>query len=86
MGNPFNLHELEENLVKKLNEVKVIMDKQRDELAVSIRRDVVAVQLKEMLEDNSSYYSLKNAIEDYIKTLYDNIEVVKEDNEDENNK
>jgi len=56
MENPFNIKELEKNLIEKLSEVKTIMDKQRDELAVSIRKDVVAVQLKDILTENSSFY------------------------------
>ncbi len=85
MENPFNIKELEKNLIEKLSEVKTIMDKQRDELAVSIRKDVVAVQLKDILTENSSFYSLKNALEDYIKDLYNNIQPVEEDKEDEIN-
>lgn len=86
MENPFNLHDMEKNLIEKLNEVKIIMDNQRDELAVSIRKDVVAVQLKDMLMENTSFYSLKNALEDYIKDLYDNVQVVEEDKNNEDNK
>lgn len=73
------LSRLEETLVNKLNEVKYIMDSQRDALAVSIRRDVVAVQLKDLLEENTSFYSLKSALEDYIKDLYSNVEVIEEE-------
>lgn len=86
MENPFNLHDMEKNLIEKLNEVKIIMDNQRDELAVSIRKDVVAVQLKDMLMENTSFYSLKNALEDYIKDLYDNVQIIEEDKNDEDNK
>lgn len=83
---PAELSKLEEMLVSKLNEVKDIMDSQRDTLAVSIRRDVVAVQLKDMLEENTSFYSLKSALEDYIKDLYSTVEIKEEDaNGDENN-
>lgn len=86
MENPFNLHDMEKNLIEKLNEVKIIMDNQRDELAVSIRKDVVAVQLKDMLMENTSFYSLKSALEDYIKDLYDNVQIVEEDKNNEDNK
>lgn len=86
MENPFNLQDMEKNLIERLNEVKVIMDSQRDELTVSIRKDVVAVQLKDILMDNTSFYSLKNALEDYIKDLYDNVQPIEEDKKDENNK
>lgn len=72
------LNRLEETLVNKLNEVRDILDKQRDELAVSIRRDVVAITLKDMIESHTSFYSLKAAIEEYIKDLYSNIEIKEE--------
>lgn len=72
------LNRLEETLVNKLNEVRDILDKQRGELAVSIRRDVVAITLKDMIESHTSFYSLKAAIEEYIKDLYSNIEIKEE--------
>ncbi len=79
------LNRLEKNLVERLNEVKDIMDAQRDELAVSIRKDVVAVQLRDIMESNTTIYSLRNALEDYIRDLYSNIEINKESESDENN-
>ena len=79
------LSRLEKNLVERLNQVKDIMDCQRAELAVSIRKDVVAVQLKDILDSNTDIYSLKNALEDYIKDLYSNVEVIEESEVDENN-
>lgn len=78
------LSRLEETLVNKLNEVRDILDKQRDELAVSIRKDVVAVQLKDILDSHSSFYSLKAAIEEYIKDLYSNIEIIEEESYENN--
>lgn len=79
------LNILEKNLVERLNEVKDIMNAQRDELAVSIRKDVVAVQLRDIMESNTTIYSLRNALEDYIRDLYSNIEINKESESDENN-
>lgn len=83
--NKEELSRLEKNLVERLNQVKDIMDGQRAELAVSIRKDVVAVQLKDILDSNTDIYSLKNALEDYIKDLYSNVEVIEESEVDENN-
>lgn len=83
--NKEELSRLEKNLVERLNQVKDIMDCQRAELAVSIRKDVVAVQLKDILDSNTDIYSLKNALEDYIKDLYSNVEVIEESEVDENN-
>lgn len=87
MSSKEELSRLEETLVSKLNEVRDIMDKQKSDLEVSIRRDLVAVQLKDILESHTSFYSLKNALEEYIKDLYQNVQVIKEsDKDDENNK
>ena len=75
-----SLQELENNLVGRLSEVKEIMNKQRDELSVSIRRDVVATELKSILH-NADFYSLKESLESYIKSLYDVIIQKEEGNE-----
>lgn len=83
--NKEELNRLEKNLIERLNEVKDIMDGQRDELSVSIRKDVVAVQLKDILDNNVDIYSLRNALEEYIKDLYSNVEVIEESEVDENN-
>lgn len=81
------LSRLEETLVNKLNEVRDILDSQRDELSVSIRKDVVAITLKDMIESHTSFYSLKAALEEYIKDLYSNINIVEvnKNERDENN-
>lgn len=83
--NKEELNRLEKNLIERLNEVKDIMDSQRDELSVSIRKDVAAVQLKDILDNNVNIYSLRNALEEYIKDLYSNVEVIEESEVDENN-
>lgn len=83
--NKDELNILEKNLIERLNEVKDIMDSQRDELLVSIRKDVVSVQLKDILDNNTDIYSLRNALEDYIKDLYSNVEIIEESEIDENN-
>ncbi len=83
--NKDELNILEKNLIERLNEVKDIMDSQRDELLVSIRKDVVSVQLKDILDNNTDIYSLRNALEDYIKDLYSNIEIIEESEIDEDN-
>lgn len=83
--NKEELNRLEKNLIERLNEVKDIMDGQRDELSVSIRKDIVAVQLKDILDNNVDIYSLRNALEEYIKDLYSNVEVIEESEVDENN-
>lgn len=77
-----SLKAMEDSLVNRLLEVKEVMNKQRDDLEVSIRKDVLAVELKDLLDSHSSFYSLKNALEEYIKNLYKNIEVVDKESEE----
>lgn len=67
MNNEINL----ENMVDKLNLVKTEFIKDKELLKVSIRKDVVAVELKSILDTNTDYSSLKVAINQYIDTLYD---------------
>lgn len=78
-----SLKEMEKVLVDRLLKVKEVMNKQRDDLAVSIRKDVVAVELKQMLIANTDFPSLKNAIEEYIENLYKGIQVLDEESEDD---
>lgn len=59
-----------ENLVKGLSIVKEEFFKNKDELKVSIRKDVVAVELKAIIEKTDNYLNLKAALENYIKDLY----------------
>ena len=59
-----------ENLVKGLTIVKEEFFKNKDELKVSKRKDVVAVELKTILDNNIDYTSLKSALQVYIDNLY----------------
>ena len=59
-----------ENLVKGLTIVKEEFFKNKDELKVSKRKDVVAVELKTILDNNTDYISLKSALQLYIDNLY----------------
>lgn len=87
MENTADLKNLEENLIKRLNEVRDIMDKQNQDLQFSIRKDVVAVQLKEIIQSHSSFFSLRDAIEDYIDDLYKDINIIERSEANEiNNK
>ena len=61
--------EQENKLVEQLNLVKEKFIKDIKELEVSIRKDVVAVQLKDIIKNNNDYESLKFNIEKYIDTL-----------------
>lgn len=75
-----NLKNLENNLIDKLNALKVIMDEQNQNLVVSIRRDVVATELKVILQENDDT-TLRDAINSYIKDLYDAIIIEKAEEE-----
>ena len=65
-----NFDELTNKFVNDLTLVKEEFIKDKQELAVSIRKDVVAVQLKELLDSNTDYYNLKSALQMCIQTLY----------------
>ena len=56
------------------------MDEQNQNLAVSIRRDVVATELKVILQENDDT-TLRDAINSYIKDLYDAIIIEKAEEE-----
>ncbi len=59
-----------ENLVKGLTIVKDEFFRNKEELKMSKRKDVIAVELKTILDNNSDYYSLKTALTTYIDNLY----------------
>lgn len=59
-----------EDMVDKLNIVKQEFFKDKEELSVSIRKDVVGVELKNILLNTDNYLSLKKSIQDYIDQLY----------------
>lgn len=59
-----------ENLVKGLTIVKEEFFKNKEELKFSKRKDIVAVELKNILNSNCDYNSLKTAIQTYIDDLY----------------
>lgn len=57
------------NLVEKLNLVKADYVKTKQELAVSIRRDVVALELKNILNSHTDL-ELRKALNNYIENLF----------------
>ena len=58
-----------EKVIEQLTAVKEEFVKNKEELAISIRRDIVKVELKAILQDNTDYNSLKGALENYIDNL-----------------
>ena len=65
-----NMIEQANKIVEQLKTVREDYVDCKKELSVSIRRDVVAAELKDILLENVDYYGLKEAIDEYIKKLY----------------
>lgn len=64
-----DIQKLEKDLVNQLTFIKEEFKKYEVEKAISIRRDVVVVELKDILLNNADFYSLKDALEVYIEKL-----------------
>lgn len=73
MINNDNLKKLEEDVVNRLIEVRDDYKATKEELAISIRKDVLLAELKDLLDSESTYYGLKNALEDYIQKLEEDL-------------
>ena len=69
MSEDNNLQKLESNLISQLTYIKEEFKKYEVEKAMSIRRDVVVIELKDILQNNADFYSLKDALEVYIEKL-----------------
>lgn len=65
-----NIKEQEQKLIEQLGLVKEQFIKNQTELNLSIRKDIVAAELKDILTNNPDFYSLKGALESYISNLY----------------
>lgn len=59
-----------EGMVAGLTAVRDEFFKLKDEVKVSKRKDVVAVELKAILDKTDNYTDLKTAIQEYIENLY----------------
>lgn len=66
-----SLEDQSRRLVDGLMLIKDEYIKTKDQLLVSIRKDVVAAELKDIISSTDNYNSLKTKIEDYAKSLYD---------------
>lgn len=67
MSNNLDLNEL----VNQLEIVKTEFIKDKELLKISRRNDVIAVELKTILANNTTYETLKDGIETYINKLYE---------------
>ena len=75
---------MDEQVNKLLDSLKLVKDefiRCKQELAVSVRKDVIRVQLKDCLENNNSYDDLKIAI----GAIIDNLGVIIEQEEEGEN-
>lgn len=75
-----NYKQIEDNIIHTLKDIKQSYIKMKEQLDVSIRKDVVAVELKDILINNVDNYSLRSALESYIQNLYN---INKEDTNNE---
>lgn len=75
-----NYKQIEDNIIHTLKDIKQSYIKMKEQLDVSIRKDVVAVELKDILINNVDNYSLRSALETYIQNLYN---INKEDTNNE---
>ena len=64
-----DLKEQEQKLIDQLTIIKNAFIKNQQDLKFSIRKDIVAAQLKDLLETNPNFYELKSALEAYIDNL-----------------
>lgn len=64
-----NISQQTDEIVKKLSLVKDEFIRSKNELKVSIRRDIIITQLKDILVNNPDFPSLKNALEELIGEL-----------------
>lgn len=56
-------------LIEQLNMVREAFIKQKDTLAVSIRKDLVKADLKDILYNSNNYEELKTKLNKYIDNL-----------------
>lgn len=63
--------DLENQLVEKLSIIRDEFIANKEQLAVSIRKDVVAAELRDILVSNPDFHQLKASIEDYANKLVD---------------
>lgn len=65
-----NIEEQAQKLIERLTVVKDEFIRNKDELLVSVRKDVVASELKDIMSKNTDYQSLTQALEIYISNMY----------------
>ena len=64
-----NLKEQAQKIIEQLTLIKEEFIKAKDELAVSVRKDIIVAELRSLLEIHTDYDSLSNALKVYIENL-----------------
>lgn len=64
------IEEQAQKLIESLNFVKQDYIKTKDALAVSIRKDIVAAELKDMMSKYTDYETLVGALKVYVENMY----------------
>lgn len=72
--------EMVDKIVEQLVTVRNKFIQNNNELLISVRKDVVATTLKDIIQKSKTYEDLKLNLQNYIDTLYT---FNKEDNKDE---
>lgn len=64
-----NLNQEAQEMVNKLTIIRDEFIKNKEELSVSVRKDIICANLKDLLKNNKDYDSLKLGLENFITEL-----------------
>ena len=71
--NPEQTNKQVEQILERLNLVKEEFIKDKNLLNISIRKDLVAIQLKDIIKNTNTREELVNQLNAYIQDLYKNL-------------
>lgn len=64
-----NINQEAQEMVNKLTIIRDEFIKNKEELSVSVRKDIICANLKDLLKNNKDYDSLKLGLENFITEL-----------------
>lgn len=64
-----NINQEAQEMVNKLTIIRDEFIKNKEELSVSVRKDIICANLKDLLKNNRDYDSLKLGLENFIAEL-----------------
>lgn len=64
-----NINQEAQEMVNKLTIIRDEFIKNKEELSVSVRKDIICANLKDLLKNNRDYDSLKLGLENFITEL-----------------